>query len=231
MPYYGYDWPVTSDVPNAHVQTSPSKWGGVWSVTYASAMNWLAAHPDVVRQEDTSEGSGFFTYWDATEKTFRQVYFEDEISVAKKYDYAIATGLSGVGIWTLDNDRGYSQMYDVLKAKFYDPIRAVTVGASMTRVVRSGFGVTATQVDRIRNVGNVPDRGTVVWRVFDRSGHLIKKGSYDLLLYPGVTRRVTVSTSIGLASRLASGTYRLSVQYVSRSGFRTTVADRFRQPF
>ena len=231
VPYYGYDWPVTSDVPNATVQTSPSKWGGVWSVTYASAMNWLAAHPDVVRQEDTREGSGFFTYWDATEKTFRQVYFEDEVSVAKKYDYAIATGLSGVGIWTLDNDRGYDQMYKVIKAKFYDPIRAVSMSASVTRVARSGASVSATQVDRFRNVGNVPDRGTVVWRILDRSGHLLKKGSFGLLLYPGATRRVTITTSIGLASRLASGTYRLSVQYVSRAGFRTTVTDRFRQPY
>ena len=97
VPYYGYDWPVTSDVPNAAVHKPVSTYGGVWSVTYSSARKFLDAHPAVLRQEDPSEGSAFFTYWDDEFQTFRQVYFEDEHSAAAKYDYAIVTGLAGVG--------------------------------------------------------------------------------------------------------------------------------------
>ena len=110
VPYYGYDWPVTSDAPNATVQTSPSKCGGVWSVTYAGAMNLARGAPRCrppgghCARAARSSPTGT-----PTEQTFRQVYFEDEVSAAEKYDYAIATGLAGVGIWTLDNDRGYDR--------------------------------------------------------------------------------------------------------------------------
>ena len=140
-------------------------------------MNWLAAHPDVVRQEDTSEGSGFFTYWDATEQTFRQVYFEDEISVAKKYDYAIATGLSGVGIWTLDNDRGYSRDVRASQGQVLrpDPRRRARRQRDEGRPVRLERQGDAGRTGP--NVGNVPEGGSVIWRVLDRSGHLLKKGS------------------------------------------------------
>ena len=75
VPYYGYDWPVTTDVPNAAVQSDKTTYGAVKSVTYASARAFLAAHPDVVWQYDALEGSGFYTYWDATKLTWRQVYF------------------------------------------------------------------------------------------------------------------------------------------------------------
>ena len=45
------------------------------------------------------------------------------MSLAAKYDYALVKGLGGIGIWTLDNDRGYGQLWSVLRAKFYAPIR------------------------------------------------------------------------------------------------------------
>ena len=128
VPYYGYDWPVTSTEPNATVQADKATYGPVKSVTYASARDFLAARPEVVRQYDALEGSGFYTYWSAKDGTYRQVYFEEERSLAAKYDYAIATGLAGVGIWTLGNDGTYPQLRDVLRSKFYAPVRQISVG-------------------------------------------------------------------------------------------------------
>jgi spore germination protein YaaH len=231
VPYYGYDWPVTSDVPNAAVRTPTSRWGGVWSVSYASAKNFVAAHPDVVLHHDVSQGSAYFTYWDTEFLTFRQVYFEDELSAAAKYDYAIATGLAGVGIWTLDNDRGYSQMYDVLRAKFYDPLHRATVGASVSRVTRSAGLVKVTHVKRVKNTGNVPERGSIVWRIYDPSGRLIKKGSLTVTIYPGRTRQLTTTTTLGTPAGLRAGTYRLKVQFVSNAGIWKSPTDAFRQPY
>ena len=231
VPYYGYDWPVTSDVPNATVQSSPSKWGGVWSVSYASAMNFLAAHPDVQLQHDVSEGSAYFTYWDSGFQTFRQVYFEDELSVAAKYDYAIASGLAGVGIWTLDNDRGYNQMYDVLRAKFYEPVQSASVTAAAAKAIRSGSLVKVTHVERVRNTGNIPARGKIVWRIYDPRGRLIKLGSLMVTIYPGATRKLTTTSVLGAASRLRPGTYRLKVQFVTSFGVWKSPTDLFRQPY
>ena len=231
VPYYGFDWPVTSNVPNATVNKPVSKYGGVWSVTYSSSRKYLTAHPDVLRQEDTSEGSAFFTYWDAEFQTYRQVYFEDEISAAAKYDYAIASGLAGVGIWTLDNDRGYTDMYDVIKDKFYDPRHRATVGATVTKIGLSGGLVRVSHTKRVKNTGNVPERGTLVWRLYDRAGHLVKKGSVALTIYPGRTKTVKTTTVLGTAAGLAAGTYKLKVQFQSRGGTWKTVPDPFRQPF
>jgi spore germination protein YaaH len=229
VPYYGYDWPVTTDVPNAQVRTPRATYGGVWSVTYASARNWLAAHPDVVRKQDIAEGSAWFTYWDADFATLRQVYFEDEHSAAAKYDFAIATGLAGVGLWTLDNDRGYSEMNDVLRTKFYHPSHTATVTSGVTRVSLSGGTVKVRHFERVKNTGNVPERGTLTWRIF-RGTHLIKKGSVALTIYPGKTRTITTTTVLG-TSALRAGTYQLKVQFVSRGGLWKAPVDRFRQPY
>jgi spore germination protein YaaH len=231
VPYYGYDWPVTSNVPHASVQPNPSAYGGVWSVTYASAMNYLAAHPDVVRYEDTAEGSAYFTYWDSQYQTYRQVYFEDEISAAAKYDYVIANGLAGVGIWTLDNDRGYSQMYDVLRRKFYNPVHRATVGAQVGGVTLSGGVVRVTHVERVKNNGNVPERGSLVWRIYDRTGHLLKKGSTAVVVYPGQTKKAVTTTMIGSAAGLSAGTYRLRAHFVAKTGVWAARIIGFRQPY
>jgi spore germination protein YaaH len=231
VPYYGYDWPVTSDVPNATVQSKPSAWGGVWSVSYSSARSYLAANPDVVRHEDLAQGSAYFTYWDDQYQTYRQVYFEDEFSAAAKYDYAIATGLAGVGIWTLDNDRGYPEMYAVLRAKFYNPTHWVTVGSQVTRITLSAGRVKVRHLERAKNVGNVPERGRLVWRIYDPKGHLVKRGSVAMTIYPGKTRTIRTTTILGTAVGLRSGTYRLKVQFVSNAGVWKTSVDGFRQPY
>jgi len=112
---YGYDWPVTANVPYATVRSNRAAYGGVWSVTYASVTAWLAAHPAVVRHEDTVQGSGWFTYWSSTDKTWREVYFEDEQSAAAKDEYAMTQNLAGIGIWTLGNDGGYPALWDVIR--------------------------------------------------------------------------------------------------------------------
>jgi spore germination protein YaaH len=117
--YYGYDWPVTANVPYAAVRTNRSAFGGAWSVTYGSVMAWLASHPAIVRHEDTVQGSGWFSYWSPTHKTWREVYFEDEQSAAAKDDYAIAQNLAGIGIWTLGNDGAYGPMWNVIRSKFF----------------------------------------------------------------------------------------------------------------
>ncbi len=175
VPYYGYDWPVTSTVPNAKVQSDKTTYGKVKSVTYASARDWLAAHPGTPRQYDALEGSAFYTYYSNTYKTYRQVYFEEERSLADKYDYAIVTGLAGIGIWTLDNDKGYDDLWNVLRAKFYAPVHQVAVLGSVVVTRKNGI-VYATIKGRARDDGTVPERGRFSWSIRDAKGHLAQVG-------------------------------------------------------
>ena len=232
VPYYGYDWPVTSNIPNATVQADKTTYGAVKSVTYAGARAFLAAHPEVVRNYDALEGSGFYTYRDSTRKTYRQVYFEDERSVAAKYDYAISTGLGGVGIWTLDNDRGYDALSNVLKVKFYAPVYRARVSGSVAEVVRrSGVVYAKTHIGAL-NTGTVPLTGYLRWSIRNRSGRVIVSGRLPtLVLNPGRGTSRTWSIRMGLGTSLAAGTYTLRVRFVSRSGTWGPPDASFRQPY
>ena len=232
VPYYGYDWPVTANLPNATVQSSKSLYGAVTSVTYAGARDFLAAHPTVVEQYDAVEGSAFFTYWDSGKKTWREVYFDDQRSLADKYDYVLTTGLAGVGIWTLDNDQVYPDLWNQLRAKFYAPVHAVAVGGSVTNVtVRSGY-VEAVVHFSARNVGTVPERGVWRWTIRDRNGRIWLSGSRAAeTIYPGKAIGHLARVRIATAARLPAGTYLLRVRF-ERTGATWRSPDvGFRQPF
>ncbi len=232
VPYYGYDWPVTSDVPNATVQADKATYGAVQSVTYAGARDFLAAHPEVVRNYDALEGSGFYTYWDAAKLTFRQVYFEEERSLTAKYDYALATGLAGVGIWTLDNDRGYPDLWNVLRSKFYAPIHAVNVANSIAYVRRLSGSVYVRIHAEGKDVGTVPERGSFLWTIRNAKGRLVRSGSWPAqTLYPGPLYQHGGVVRLGYASGLPAGTYTLRVRFVAASTTWWAPTVRFRQPY
>jgi spore germination protein YaaH len=232
VPYYGYDWPVTSDVPNATVQADKATYGAVKSVTYAGARAFLAAHPEVVRNYDALEGSGFYTYWDSTRNTFRQVYFEEERSLTAKYDYAIATGLGGIGIWTLDNDRGYDALGNVVRAKFYAPVYKAKVSGSVTDVVRRSGVVYVKVHARAQNIGTVPLTGYLRWSIRNRVGRVILSGRWPtVVLYPGRATSRARTVRLGLATSLAAGTYTLRVRFVSARGTWGMPDAAFRQPY
>lgn len=231
VPYYGYDWPVTSAVPNATVQSNKTAYGPVTSVTYAGARDFLAAHPTVVRHYDALQGSGYYTYWSSTYKTYRQVYFEDERSLSAKYDYAISMGLAGVGIWTTGNDAGYDDLWNVLRAKFYAPVHALAVLGSAV-VSRSAGYVYATVHAGVRNSGNVPERGRLGWRILDRRGRLVSSKAWAAAaVYPGHALGHTMKVRLGPATMLVAGTYSLWVRFDTSYAIWRSRVIAFRQPY
>lgn len=230
--YYGYDWPVTSPIPNAPVQPNVSKHGGVWAVTYGSIRAWLALHPEVVRHEDTDEGSGWFTYYDDASASDREVYFEDELSVSAKEDYAIASGLAGVGMWTLGNDRNYPELWDVLRAKFYAPNHALALRAAASHVRDQDGRVVLDLWQNLVNRGSVPETGTVTWVVRDSKGRAHAHGSRRIVLYPGRSLSFMLHRlDIGSVRGLPSGRYTVTLTYVGPGSRASSAPARFRQPF
>jgi Glycosyl hydrolases family 18 len=230
--YYGYDWPVTSKLPNAAVQSNKKTFGAVKSVTYASARDYLAAHPTIVRQYDAVEGSAFYTYHDKAKGTFRQVYFEDEQSLAAKDDYAIVSGLAGVGIWTLDNDKGYPDLWNVLRSKFYAPIHAVAVNGTVKNVHRTTGTVLATVRLYATVTGTVPERGVLRWTIRDAQGKLVRWGeTKKRTLYPGRQVKVIVKVRLGTAAALAAGTETLRVRLIAKHATWRSPDVTFRQRY
>ncbi len=232
VPYYGFDWPVETATPNATVRTNKTTYGPAKSITYAAAREYLAAHPTIVRHHDTVEGSAYFIYRDAVKKTYREVYFDDEVSLAAKDDYALVKGLGGIGIWTLDNDRGYGQLWSVLRAKFYAPIRSTTVTASTTSLRRSAGVVSVIVHGAVRNTGTIPITGHWWWSIRDQQGRTVQTGSWSSsTIYPNRTLSHGRLVRLGLASRLPPGRYTLRIIFTSGSkGWRSTDFG-FRQPY
>jgi spore germination protein YaaH len=232
VPYYGYNWPVTKKVPNAPVRANKKKYGAVKSVTYASARDFLKAHPKVKRRYDAVEGSGYYTYWSSKYKTYRQVYFEDERSLAAKYDYVIVKGLAGIGIWTLGNDGRYPQLWNVLRSKFYAPVHAVKVGGRIAELKRTAGHVDVRVRVRARVTGTVPERGRFRWTIRDASGRLVESGSWPRqTIYPNRLATHGAWVRLGAARQLAAGTYALRVRFVTSSTTWRSPVIEFRQPY
>ena len=232
VPYYGYNWPVTSKVPHATVQSNKKKYGAVKSVTYASARDFLAAHPKVKRHYDALEGSAYYTYWSKKYKTYRQVYFEDEHSLAAKYDYVLTSGLGGIGIWTLDNDRGYAALSNVLRDKFYAPIHAVKVSGKVGTITRSnGVGVR----QRARPGPGDRDRAGARLVEMDHPRHDRQArpvgGVQEADALSGSAREAHRPSPARSRERLPAGMYTLRVRFIQSKKTWRSPAIEFRQRY
>ncbi|TAE72632.1 MAG: hypothetical protein EAZ85_09265 [Bacteroidetes bacterium] len=67
--------------------------------------------------EDASSMTNFFAYRDNNDN-YRQIWYDDSLALAKKYDFVVNKKIGGVGIWALGYDHGYPQLWEVLAAKF-----------------------------------------------------------------------------------------------------------------
>lgn len=108
IPYYGYDWPTNSvNVPAATTDSGTAR-------TYRYLRdNFFDTY---TRQWDAQSQSPYFIYISGGQT--RQCWFEDEESLAARYNFALDKQLGGVGMWCLGNDDGYTQLWDMLADKF-----------------------------------------------------------------------------------------------------------------
>jgi MYXO-CTERM domain-containing protein len=126
VPYYGWRWTCADDNPHAAVNTS------VGSVFYSESRADLDAGR--TRLWDPGVRGPWYTWQDGS---FNQVWYEDEESLAHKYQLALDQDLGGVGMWALNYDLGYTELWDLLETTFgqdppvvhgdrFDPIRITT---------------------------------------------------------------------------------------------------------
>jgi spore germination protein YaaH len=107
-PHYGYDWATSSD--QLHANTI----GDDHSVTYAAARRAIAQGN--LRRWDEGSQNPWYAYQDAG--GFRQAWYEDEESLAAKYQLALEQGIGGVGMWALGYDGEYPELWDTIDAYF-----------------------------------------------------------------------------------------------------------------
>ncbi len=70
--------------------------------------------------EEPESFSTYTTYRDS-ENNYRQIWYEDTLSLAKKYDWLLQKKIGGAAIWALGYDNGYQDLWKVLALKFAQP--------------------------------------------------------------------------------------------------------------
>ena len=115
LPYYGSMWEGT--INNSGVVESRAE----RKVTYSEIMNLmkneLVFNKTSVPIFDETSMTNYmnFVYSDNTTK---EIWFDDDYTLGKKYDYALTNKLKGIGIWALGYDNGYDNLWKVIEDKF-----------------------------------------------------------------------------------------------------------------
>ncbi|WP_143519958.1 glycosyl hydrolase family 18 protein [Reichenbachiella sp. 5M10] len=108
LPYYGAEW-------KTHSLKFPSKVKQF--MKYPMYRDVKRKYGDLPCCEDEGSKSKYYVYRDA-DNDYRQLWYEDSLSLSKKYDWIIEKGLGGVGIWALGYDNGHDELWRLLAAKF-----------------------------------------------------------------------------------------------------------------
>lgn len=110
FPYYGYDWPVVSDARMAATT------GTGTARTYA----YIQPVIDTMNASNKFFDSQYNVPWYRYQSSgnWRQTWFDDSLSLAKKYDSIKVRNIIGTGIWALGYDVGYNKLWGALKTKF-----------------------------------------------------------------------------------------------------------------
>ncbi len=115
VPYYGYNWIVESNNPNAKRIPGSDLIGHTISQNYDQIQS--SPYLKDVKWDDEAK-SPYFTYFSPDGGTYREVYFENAESLKGKYDLAKKEGLLGIGIWALGYDGDRKELWNLLREEF-----------------------------------------------------------------------------------------------------------------
>ena len=113
LPYYGRQWHTASNtVPSTTI-------GSGTALTYAQIKNNSSGNYSYENKHwDNKSFSNYYAF-QSNDKWF-QCFVEEDYGLAERYDIVNQRGLSGIGIWALGYDDGYTKLWDVINDKFTD---------------------------------------------------------------------------------------------------------------
>ena len=156
VPYYGRKACVASPGPNALPTSS------VVADMYLDAAGESTA-PEVkagsyVTHRDANDPNGqerWDTWFNTSLNCTRELYWDDPVSLAHKYDLINSSNVRGVGIWTLNYGGGAPELWQLLNAKF----APATPWNSLGGVLTSGAGASSWAGSRIDVFARGQDSG------------------------------------------------------------------------
>jgi len=109
LPWYGYDWPCVSE------EAGCATTGTATARTYSSARN-LALEQGWQRESVAqTPWTPYYQY------SWRQCWHEDTVSLGAKLDLLDAAGLQGVGMWALGYNGDYTDPWEQLRNRYFQP--------------------------------------------------------------------------------------------------------------
>lgn len=108
VPWYGYDWPVTSSARKAATT------GTGTSRTYSAALALITGNTSIF---DDATGVPWLSYQTTQ---WRQMWYDDSTSLQIKSNIAKDMNLAGIGIWALSYEAGRPELWKGLKKAFLE---------------------------------------------------------------------------------------------------------------
>ncbi len=111
VPWYGYDWPVMGEGRKSTTT------GTGTSRTYSNSQQIAASFNKVF---DMSTSVPRVSYYLST--GWRQMWYEDTLSLSLKYEMAESKDLAGIGIWALSYEGSYDDVWSTIDNAFSEHI-------------------------------------------------------------------------------------------------------------
>ncbi len=203
VPYYGCEWVATTNQP------------GSTTSSYAGSPRFYAAM-------DQSQYYGL--QWHSTTQTvyyvipvydkFNQVWFDDNRSIALKFNLAKQHNLKGVGMWALGYDKARPELWTELN-KYLNPSSI----EEQDELSPESFNLSAypNPFNPTTTVAfNLPEPGSVKLAVFDLLGNVVL--GKELKNLPAGEKKEIID-----AKGLTSGVYFIRISVLSESGMKSSL--------
>ncbi len=143
FPWYGYDWPVNS------TQRKATTSGSGTARTVAEMVNYTSQNTPTF---DSVTQVPWLNYTNA--QIQRQIWFEDSISLSKKYAEIRVNDLAGVGIWALNYANGLEYVWNKIRTEFEKT--STTISSDKQTIEFKGVQIqsTSSQSITLSNLGN-----------------------------------------------------------------------------
>ena len=132
--YYGYEWPVTSSTRMA------STTGQGVTKTFSQVKTALGSIPSGDQFFDATYNSPWYRYESGSQ--WYQTWYDDSLSLSKKYDSIKVYSCAGTGMWALSYDGSNTDLWGALKKAFASESNSAN---TMLADFESSVGVFSTQ--------------------------------------------------------------------------------------
>jgi spore germination protein YaaH len=110
VPWYGYDWPVVSNIRKA------ASTGSATARIYTAARSLAQTNGSTF---DEMTKVPWVSY--KSNSLWRQLWYDDTVSLAMKYSLVNSKNISGIGIWALSYEGGSPEIWRTIKKSFSPP--------------------------------------------------------------------------------------------------------------